>query len=102
MTGHHVRNKAIASVAEALAPLADGMTILVGGFGQQPGVDDAEMIRGTVGGLQRQPIDKVQMQRCGQYNHKNRSLPDGQCRQRPDHMFWRYRKTNGYHYGHFI
>ena len=32
MTGRHTA-KVVASVAEALAPLADGMTILVGGFG---------------------------------------------------------------------
>ena len=32
MTGRHA-NKVVASVAEALAPLRDGMTILVGGFG---------------------------------------------------------------------
>src|SRR5512141_3063101 len=32
MTGKH-GNKVVASVAEALAPLRDGMTILVGGFG---------------------------------------------------------------------
>lgn len=32
MTGKHA-NKIVASVAEALAPLRDGMTIMVGGFG---------------------------------------------------------------------
>jgi 3-oxoacid CoA-transferase subunit A len=32
MTGKH-GNKVVASIAEALAPLKDGMTILVGGFG---------------------------------------------------------------------
>lgn len=32
MTGRHA-NKVVGSVAEALAPLRDGMTILVGGFG---------------------------------------------------------------------
>jgi 3-oxoacid CoA-transferase subunit A len=32
MTGRHA-NKVVASVAEALAPLRDGMTVLVGGFG---------------------------------------------------------------------
>lgn len=32
MTGKHA-NKLVASVAEALAPLRDGMTIMVGGFG---------------------------------------------------------------------
>jgi 3-oxoacid CoA-transferase subunit A len=32
MIGRH-KHKVVASVAEALAPLADGMTILVGGFG---------------------------------------------------------------------
>lgn len=33
MIGRHKDDKVVASVAEALAPLKDGMTILVGGFG---------------------------------------------------------------------
>ena len=32
MTGKHA-NKIVATIAEALAPLRDGMTIMVGGFG---------------------------------------------------------------------
>ncbi len=45
MTGKH-GNKVAASVAEALAPLADGMTIMVGGFGLS-GNPEA-LIRGVV------------------------------------------------------
>jgi 3-oxoacid CoA-transferase subunit A len=45
MTGKHA-NKVRASVAEALAPLEDGMTILVGGFGLS-GNPEA-LIRGVV------------------------------------------------------
>ncbi len=33
MIGRHKDDKVVASIAEALAPLEDGMTILVGGFG---------------------------------------------------------------------
>jgi len=45
MTGRHA-NKVVASVAEALAPLRDGMTILVGGFGLS-GNPEA-LIRGVI------------------------------------------------------
>ena len=45
MTGRH-GNKVVASVAEALAPLSDGMTILVGGFGLS-GNPEA-LIRGVI------------------------------------------------------
>ena len=45
MIGRHA-NKVVASVAEALAPLEDGMTILVGGFGLS-GNPEA-LIRGVV------------------------------------------------------
>jgi 3-oxoacid CoA-transferase subunit A len=45
MTGRHA-NKVVASVAEALAPLGDGMTILVGGFGLS-GNPEA-LIRGVI------------------------------------------------------
>src|SRR5512141_361584 len=45
MTGKH-GNKVVASVAEALAPLRDGMTILVGGFGLS-GNPEA-LIRGVI------------------------------------------------------
>lgn len=45
MTGRHA-NKVVASVAEALAPVEDGMTILVGGFGLS-GNPEA-LIRGVI------------------------------------------------------
>ena len=45
MTGRHA-NKVVASVAEALAPLRDGMTVLVGGFGLS-GNPEA-LIRGVI------------------------------------------------------
>lgn len=45
MTGRHA-SKVVASVAEALAPLRDGMTILVGGFGLS-GNPEA-LIRGVI------------------------------------------------------
>ena len=45
MTGRHA-DKVVASVAEALAPLRDGMTILVGGFGLS-GNPEA-LIRGVI------------------------------------------------------
>ena len=45
MTGRHA-NKIVASVAEALAPLRDGMTLMVGGFGLS-GNPEA-LIRGVV------------------------------------------------------
>jgi 3-oxoacid CoA-transferase subunit A len=45
MTGRHI-DKVVASVAEALAPLRDGMTILVGGFGLS-GNPEA-LIRGVI------------------------------------------------------
>jgi 3-oxoacid CoA-transferase subunit A len=45
MTGRH-SHKVVASVAEALAPLTDGMTILVGGFGLS-GNPEA-LIRGVI------------------------------------------------------
>ena len=45
MTGRHA-NKVVASVADALAPLRDGMTILVGGFGLS-GNPEA-LIRGVI------------------------------------------------------
>jgi 3-oxoacid CoA-transferase subunit A len=45
VTGRH-RDKVCASVAEALAPLADGMTILVGGFGLSGNAE--ALIRGVV------------------------------------------------------
>ncbi len=45
MTGKH-GNKVVASIAEALAPLKDGMTIMVGGFGLS-GNPEA-LIRGVV------------------------------------------------------
>ena len=45
MTGRHA-NKVVASVAEALAPVKDGMTILVGGFGLS-GNPEA-LIRGVI------------------------------------------------------
>jgi 3-oxoacid CoA-transferase subunit A len=45
MTGRH-GNKVVASVAEALAPLEDGMTILVGGFGLSGNAE--ALIRGVV------------------------------------------------------
>ena len=45
MTGKH-GNKVVASVADALAPLKDGMTIMVGGFGLS-GNPEA-LIRGVV------------------------------------------------------
>ena len=45
MTGKH-GNKVVANVAEALAPLRDGMTIMVGGFGLS-GNPEA-LIRGVV------------------------------------------------------
>ena len=45
MTGRHA-NKVVASVAEALAPVRDGMTILVGGFGLS-GNPEA-LIRGVI------------------------------------------------------
>ena len=45
MTGRH-RDKVVASIAEALAPLTDGMTIMVGGFGLS-GNPEA-LIRGVV------------------------------------------------------
>lgn len=46
MIGRHKDDKVVASVAEALAPLKDGMTILVGGFGLS-GNPEA-LIRGVV------------------------------------------------------
>lgn len=45
MTGKHA-NKVVASVAEALAPLRDGMTIMVGGFGLSGNAE--ALIRGVV------------------------------------------------------
>ena len=45
MTGKH-GNKVVASIADALAPLKDGMTIMVGGFGLS-GTPEA-LIRGVV------------------------------------------------------
>jgi 3-oxoacid CoA-transferase subunit A len=45
MTGRH-QDKVVASIAEALAPLTDGMTILVGGFGLS-GNPEA-LIRGVI------------------------------------------------------
>jgi 3-oxoacid CoA-transferase subunit A len=45
MTGRHA-NKVFASVAETLAPLEDGMTILVGGFGLSGNAE--ALIRGVV------------------------------------------------------
>ncbi len=45
MTGKH-GNKVVASVQEALAPLRDGMTILVGGFGLSGNAE--ALIRGVV------------------------------------------------------
>jgi 3-oxoacid CoA-transferase subunit A len=45
VTGRH-GNKVMASVAEALAPLEDGMTILVGGFGLSGNAE--ALIRGVV------------------------------------------------------
>jgi 3-oxoacid CoA-transferase subunit A len=45
MTGRH-GNKVFSSVAEALAPLEDGMTILVGGFGLSGNAE--ALIRGVV------------------------------------------------------
>jgi 3-oxoacid CoA-transferase subunit A len=45
MTGRHM-DKVVASIAEALAPLRDGMTILVGGFGLS-GNPEA-LIRGVI------------------------------------------------------
>jgi 3-oxoacid CoA-transferase subunit A len=45
MTGKH-GNKVVASVEEALAPLRDGMTILVGGFGLSGNAE--ALIRGVV------------------------------------------------------
>ncbi len=45
MTGRH-HNKVVASVADALAPLEDGMTILVGGFGLSGNAE--ALIRGVV------------------------------------------------------
>ena len=45
MTGKH-KNKVVASIAEALAPVTDGMTILVGGFGLS-GNPEA-LIRGVI------------------------------------------------------
>ena len=45
MTGRH-GNKVVASVAEALEPLRDGMTILVGGFGLSGNAE--ALIRGVI------------------------------------------------------
>jgi 3-oxoacid CoA-transferase subunit A len=45
MSGKHA-NKVVASVADALAPLRDGMTILVGGFGLSGNAE--ALIRGVV------------------------------------------------------
>jgi len=45
VTGRH-HNKVVASVADALAPLEDGMTILVGGFGLSGNAE--ALIRGVV------------------------------------------------------
>jgi 3-oxoacid CoA-transferase subunit A len=45
MSGKHA-NKIVASVAEALAPLRDGMTVLVGGFGLSGNAE--ALIRGVV------------------------------------------------------
>jgi 3-oxoacid CoA-transferase subunit A len=45
VTGRHA-NKVVASVAEALAPLRDGMTILVGGFGLSGNAE--ALIRGVI------------------------------------------------------
>jgi len=45
VTGRHA-NKVVASVADALAPLRDGMTILVGGFGLSGNAE--ALIRGVI------------------------------------------------------
>ncbi|HEX3764852.1 MAG TPA: CoA transferase subunit A [Kofleriaceae bacterium] len=45
MTGRHA-NKVVASVAEALAPMRDGMTVLVGGFGLSGNAE--ALIRGVI------------------------------------------------------
>jgi 3-oxoacid CoA-transferase subunit A len=64
MTGRHM-SKVVASVAEALAPLRDGMTILIGGFGlsgnpealmrgvMERGVRDLTMVSNNAGALGR-------------------------------------------------
>ena len=64
MTGRH-RSKIVATIAEALAPLTDGMTILVGGFGlsgnpealmrgvMERGVRDLTMVSNNAGALGR-------------------------------------------------
>ncbi len=46
MIGRHKDDKVLASVAEALAPLKDGMTILVGGFGLSGNAE--ALIKGVV------------------------------------------------------
>ena len=64
MIGRH-KSKIVASIAEALAPLTDGMTILVGGFGlsgnpealmrgvMERGVRDLTMVSNNAGALGR-------------------------------------------------
>jgi 3-oxoacid CoA-transferase subunit A len=64
MTGRHM-SKVVASIAEALAPLTDGMTILIGGFGlsgnpealmrgvMERGVRDLTMVSNNAGALGR-------------------------------------------------
>jgi 3-oxoacid CoA-transferase subunit A len=64
MTGRHL-SKVVASIADALAPLTDGMTILIGGFGlsgnpealmrgvMERGVRDLTMVSNNAGALGR-------------------------------------------------